>query len=168
MHTQHGFLPRLPILIIATVIVIGAAGYIALYTNHLSSPKPMRDELPTKPTATITSFEECAAAGYPIQESYPRRCTSPDLDTFVEVITSDASCAAILCPAGSTCENGKCVEPNITNPQDPCMYTKCAAGYRCQAGTGKCLKIDPCFMMDCFEPGTTCIEGRCVKKNPAN
>lgn len=36
--------------------------------------------------AVITSFEECANAGYPVQESHPRRCTVPDGVTFTEEI----------------------------------------------------------------------------------
>lgn len=31
----------------------------------------------------INSFEACAAAGYPIMESYPRQCRTPDGRTFV-------------------------------------------------------------------------------------
>ena len=34
----------------------------------------------------IGSFEECAAAGYPIMESYPRQCRINDGTTFVEEI----------------------------------------------------------------------------------
>ena len=33
--------------------------------------------------ASITNFDECAAAGYPIMESYPERCAVPDGRTFV-------------------------------------------------------------------------------------
>lgn len=32
---------------------------------------------------SITNFDECAAAGYPIMESYPERCATPDERTFV-------------------------------------------------------------------------------------
>lgn len=32
---------------------------------------------------SIGSFEECALAGYPIMESYPERCATPDGRTFV-------------------------------------------------------------------------------------
>jgi hypothetical protein len=32
----------------------------------------------------ITSFEECAAAGYPVGESYPRQCWTPNGKHFVE------------------------------------------------------------------------------------
>ncbi|MCE9644082.1 hypothetical protein K8Q93_02500 [Candidatus Parcubacteria bacterium] len=33
-------------------------------------------------TKEITTFEECAAAGYPIMESYPEQCRTPDGKTF--------------------------------------------------------------------------------------
>lgn len=32
----------------------------------------------------ISSFEECVDAGYPVQESYPRKCAIPDGQTFTE------------------------------------------------------------------------------------
>ncbi len=34
----------------------------------------------------INSFEECAAAGYPIMESYPEQCRTPDGKNFVREI----------------------------------------------------------------------------------
>ena len=34
----------------------------------------------------VTSFDECAAAGYPIMESYPEQCRTPDDRTFVRVV----------------------------------------------------------------------------------
>lgn len=34
----------------------------------------------------ITSYEECIAAGYPSQESYPARCTTPEGETFTQDI----------------------------------------------------------------------------------
>ncbi len=41
----------------------------------------------TQPVVTsISSFEECAKAGFPIMESYPRQCKTPDGTTFVEKI----------------------------------------------------------------------------------
>jgi hypothetical protein len=35
------------------------------------------------PTKNITSFEECVKAGYPILESYPRQCRTPDGRNFI-------------------------------------------------------------------------------------
>lgn len=37
----------------------------------------------------ITSFEECAAAGYPVMESYPRQCRTPSGELFVEEIYTE-------------------------------------------------------------------------------
>lgn len=37
---------------------------------------------PASPT-TINSFQDCATAGYPIMESYPEQCRTPDGRTFV-------------------------------------------------------------------------------------
>lgn len=36
--------------------------------------------------AEIDSFEECAAAGYPVLLTYPGQCKTPDGRTFVEQI----------------------------------------------------------------------------------
>jgi len=38
------------------------------------------------PMKEINSFEECAGAGYPVMESYPRQCVLPDGRLFVEQI----------------------------------------------------------------------------------
>lgn len=34
--------------------------------------------------AVISNFEECAAAGYPIMESFPERCATPDGRSFTK------------------------------------------------------------------------------------
>lgn len=39
-----------------------------------------------KPAVVITNFEECAAAGNPVMESYPRQCRAQDGTTFTEII----------------------------------------------------------------------------------
>jgi hypothetical protein len=36
------------------------------------------------PTASINSFEDCKNAGYPIMETYPQQCRTPDGKNFVE------------------------------------------------------------------------------------
>jgi len=44
----------------------------------------------TKNTAPIvTNFEQCVSAGYPFQESYPERCTTPDGKTFTRDIGNE-------------------------------------------------------------------------------
>ncbi|HEX3036086.1 MAG TPA: GerMN domain-containing protein [Thermodesulfobacteriota bacterium] len=42
-----------------------------------------------KEVQKITNFEECASAGNPVMESYPRRCATPDGKTFVEDIGNE-------------------------------------------------------------------------------
>ncbi len=44
----------------------------------------------TKPSTTISSFEECVAAGYPVMESYPRQCRAGD-QSFTEIINTEAN-----------------------------------------------------------------------------
>jgi len=43
----------------------------------------------TTPVIIITNFDECVAKGYPILESYPRQCKTPDGKTFVEDIGNE-------------------------------------------------------------------------------
>ncbi len=38
-------------------------------------------------TLTVSSFEECVAANYPVMETYPRQCKTPEGKNFVEIIT---------------------------------------------------------------------------------
>jgi len=38
----------------------------------------------------ITNFEECAAAGNPVMESYPRQCAA-DGETFVEIVEQECA-----------------------------------------------------------------------------
>lgn len=54
-------------------------GYTEL-TNVESRPT---DKVPV-PTLAINSFDDCLKAKYPIMESYPRQCKTPDGRTFVE------------------------------------------------------------------------------------
>jgi len=37
----------------------------------------------------INSFDECVEAGYPVMESYPRQCRTPDGKTFIEDIGNE-------------------------------------------------------------------------------
>lgn len=41
------------------------------------------------PAQIVTNFEQCVAGGYPVQESYPERCTTPDSKTFTRDIGNE-------------------------------------------------------------------------------
>lgn len=49
-------------------------------------PAPVVVTDPPDAFAGINSFEDCAAAGYPIMESFPEQCRTPDGRLFVRVI----------------------------------------------------------------------------------
>ena len=44
------------------------------------------NQQPLSPSDKVTNFEECARAGYPVGESHPRQCWTPDGRHFVEEI----------------------------------------------------------------------------------
>lgn len=41
------------------------------------------------PAGKISSFEDCVAAGYPVMESYPPRCSTPDGKSFTQDIGNE-------------------------------------------------------------------------------
>ncbi|OHA26750.1 MAG: hypothetical protein A3C06_01225 [Candidatus Taylorbacteria bacterium RIFCSPHIGHO2_02_FULL_46_13] len=63
------------IIIFVVLVVVCILGWYAL--KHYT----------TRTISSITTFEECAQAGYPIMESYPRQCRTPDGRNFVEQIS---------------------------------------------------------------------------------
>jgi hypothetical protein len=62
---------RAPIIVIVVlaVLVVGLGTW--LLVRLFSAPPP-----------TVTSYAECVAAGYPILETYPEQCRTPDGTTF--------------------------------------------------------------------------------------
>ncbi len=66
------------------VIVLGLTAVVAILLSISSYGAQMR-------MGAISNFEECAAAGNPIMESYPEQCRTPDGRTFVRDISNDTS-----------------------------------------------------------------------------
>jgi hypothetical protein len=102
-------------------------------------------ETGTCPAVPVTSFEECAHAGYPVQESYPRQCRTPDSEIFTENLSQ-------LCQeAGghwNECSN-RCRLDNQGNPDAVCIQVceplcecggiagfSCPEGYSCKMPSG--------------------------------
>ena len=67
-----------PILIIAVFAVIGI-GVIYFFWQQGEEILDIQ----------VASFEECVSAGYPIMESYPRQCSTPEGKTFAEDIGNE-------------------------------------------------------------------------------
>jgi hypothetical protein len=67
---------KTPLILLAAVLVILIAGGAWYFygTPKVTEPDPR----------TILSFEACVAAGYPVMESHPRQCRTPDGRTYAE------------------------------------------------------------------------------------
>jgi len=65
-------------ILITAVVIIFTGTFV-----YFSLEKPFFD------ISEITNFEECEKAGYPVGESYPRQCWTPDGKHFVEDISKD-------------------------------------------------------------------------------
>jgi hypothetical protein len=42
-----------------------------------------------KPAVRVTSFEECTQAGYPVMQSYPEQCTTPQGKIFMKQVIEE-------------------------------------------------------------------------------
>ncbi len=65
----------------------------------------------------VTNFDECVAAGYPVMESYPRQCRTPEGENFVEEViweegqNESEGSTGLANPASTYCEeNGGTLE----------------------------------------------------------
>ncbi|MFH1432611.1 MAG: hypothetical protein ABIG84_05320 [archaeon] len=67
----------------------------------------------------VRSFDECAALGYPVMESQPRQCTTPEGETFVEDIEpqkdelctkKDTDISMTLDEAKEIAQSGECTK----------------------------------------------------------
>lgn len=85
--------------------------------------------------ASISNFQECAEAGYPIMDSYPARCMTPDKRSFTQELSDEekrklippqdtTSCGDGICQE-ITCSAIRCPEPEtpVSCPQD-CPYDR--------------------------------------------
>lgn len=94
------------LIILTTVLItliLAAAGWV-IYSA-------VRDQQNNTPAPSITTFEECANAGYPIMESYPRQCRTPEGTNFTETITESPAETKVF-------TSGKGVEVIIYDWQD--------------------------------------------------
>lgn len=67
---------RSDVRVYTAVFLIALAAVATIIIFRHKSPKPPK----------VTNFEQCAAAGYPIMESYPRQCRTVDGRLFFEAV----------------------------------------------------------------------------------
>lgn len=65
------------ILILIVIGLVAAGLWAFVLRSDLEQPQ---DQEPL----SVLSFEDCVAAGYPVMESYPRQCKTPDGRTYAE------------------------------------------------------------------------------------
>jgi len=76
---------------------------------------------PNQMSWTINNFQWCMNAGYPIMESYPRQCKTPEWKSFTEDIES-WSVENVVC----TMEAKKCPDGSFVSRTWPnCEFTPC-------------------------------------------
>lgn len=67
------------------VLVVG--GIVGLLMVVVLASLVMYKRTP-QASSSVSSFDECAAAGYPVTESYPAECRTPDGGRFTQTITT--------------------------------------------------------------------------------
>lgn len=58
-------------------IVLSALAALVFFVSNVLSNSPLFD---------VNDFDSCVKAGYPVQESHPRKCITPEGVSFTEVI----------------------------------------------------------------------------------
>lgn len=114
------------------LVLAGIAGAI------LNSVEMQKEKIRKNNTADlINTFEECAAAGFPVMESYPRQCRTSEGKHFTEEIeaplketpTADVGSKSGCVPAG--CSGQLCLEEEQAgNIMTTCEYKPEYACYR--------------------------------------
>ena len=80
---------------------------------------------PTLEPQGISSFEECAAAGYPVMESYPERCTAPGVGTFTRTLSDEECQNADIDYCFATCR--------VCPPCPECSSLSCRSAEFCES-----------------------------------
>jgi hypothetical protein len=125
------------------LVIVAIVGILAIFAVLMITHKPNGGETPQ-----VASFEECTAAGYPITESYPRQCRTPNGELFTEEIKEVSGKAKEmgedLCKSSggnwNECSN-RCQLDNAGRPDAICTMLcealcECGglAGFRCPMG----------------------------------
>ena len=94
---------------------------------------------------SISSFEECQAAGYPIMESYPEQCKTPDGRTFIRN-TSQGQCYISGC-SGQVCSDQKNIITTCEYKEEYACYkaATCERQADGQCGWTETIELKACL-----------------------
>lgn len=109
---------KISIIIVLIAIASLALGWIIGFSLGITQRK----------AANINTYEECVAAGYPVQESYPEKCSVPGGDSY-----TNPSAAPTVEISGTVI----CLEHK--NPDQP-HTLECATGLKAENGQTYQLK----------------------------
>ncbi len=86
MKKNSGFTAFEGLVILAVFSIVGFGAWYVWSTRF-------KDDSGTKKSQqySITTFEECAAAGYPVMESYPEQCAIPGGESFVRILSENSA-----------------------------------------------------------------------------
>ncbi len=79
----------------------------------------------------VTSFDECVKAGFPVQESYPSRCLTPDGRTFIQTIPENRNTIPVCV---DRCGDGICQEVVCLAIGCPCAESMGQCPQDCSSG----------------------------------
>lgn len=142
---------RILLLVVSIVAILAALALVMWGFKELSGGRDNGDngEL-INDGFGIASFEECEAAGYPVMESYPRQCTTPDGTVFIEgggvepgEQNYNGEEGQLQTPAGPlflTYENGYVRLKGTLQKNDACVHWSIQGEAR---GNNVTFKVDP-------------------------
>jgi hypothetical protein len=113
------------ILSLIVIIALVGVGYLAF--KSLNSPEPV----------VVNSFDECASAGYPIMESFPRQCRTPEGELFVESVADGSEPQVAGATASGGCFIGGCSSQICSDDPDAVSTCEFREEYACYK-TGRC------------------------------
>lgn len=113
MVVQRAFLSLIITVCVAIVVVVDA--FII-----------MRQE-----AEQVTNFDECVEASFPVQESYPARCITPDGRTFTQPAPKNRNTIPICV---DRCGDGICQEVVCLAAGCPCPETAGSCPQDCSSG----------------------------------
>jgi hypothetical protein len=134
---------KILLLVSFILILLGAAGYGA--ANYVKQKK-VKD---------INNFEECAKAGYPVLESYPAQCNTPDGRHFVQELTDEEKKKLIPPVEGckDLCGDGICQEFVCMAIGCPCAETKETCPQDCGGKSGGSAGLANPASVNCVNKG---------------
>jgi len=116
-------------------------------------------------TAPVTTFDECAAAGNPVLESYPAQCNTPDGRHFVQEIPPEDRWKVVP-PSPSCsdrCGDGACQEVVCMAIGCPCSESVSSCPRDCAQGISRtqCSADEDCLLVDQQLGFNCCWAGAC-------